>query len=40
MNSAREELEHFDMDALWAYVISRAQNDQQNILFIVEGGNA
>ena len=40
MNSAREELEHFDMVALWAYVVSRAQNDQQNILFIVEGGNA
>lgn len=40
MNSAREELEHFDMVALWAYVISRTQNDQQNILLIVEGGNA
>jgi hypothetical protein len=40
MSSIREELEHFDKVALWAYVISRAQNDQQNILLIVEGGNA
>ena len=40
MSSIRQELEDFDMLALWAYVISRAQNDQQNILLIVEGGNA
>ena len=40
MSSIREELEDFDMLTLWAYVISRAQNDQQNILFLVEGGNA
>lgn len=40
MSSLGEELEDFDMMLLWAYVVSRAQNNQQNILWIVEGGSA
>ncbi len=36
----KKELEGFDIMVLWAYLVIRGQSNQENILWIVEGGDA